>query len=311
MWKYTHTDEMYHSLTNRNNSSELYHSDRYLGNDFSDGIRHFKYIRKVRQNGKWVYYYKDAELDAANKIAEKKRAISNEAFDKIDKASDNRYKADQILKLKKSARDDLINENKKTINPIKKAINNKKIAEYDKEIKKASSNYEKAKKTYDDADKDHEKKGLDSALASNWLVDRTKSKDYIRKEFARVGAHELNKVSTAVDNVKKKINKGKAKVDKVIDKQLAKQIAIGKKKDANDIDKGLSDILTKVKQKRVEGKAKKAAKETKKTIEREKKYKAQDKEAAKAVEKRYQEGLDEMYGRKKKKPKKTYLVNKK
>lgn len=60
MWKYTHTDEMYHSLTNK---EELFHSDTYLGQDFSDGIKHFKYIKREKVNGKWRYYYKDAALD--------------------------------------------------------------------------------------------------------------------------------------------------------------------------------------------------------------------------------------------------------
>lgn len=55
MWKYNHTDELYHSLTNKN---ELYHSDTYLGADFSDGIRHFKYIDKIKlPSGKYKYVY--------------------------------------------------------------------------------------------------------------------------------------------------------------------------------------------------------------------------------------------------------------
>ena len=36
----------------------LYHSDTYLGADFSDGIKHWKYIRKYKgKNGKWRYVY--------------------------------------------------------------------------------------------------------------------------------------------------------------------------------------------------------------------------------------------------------------
>lgn len=55
MWKYTHTDEMYHSLTNKN---ELFHSDTYLGQDFSDGVKHYKYIKKIPiGNGKFRYIY--------------------------------------------------------------------------------------------------------------------------------------------------------------------------------------------------------------------------------------------------------------
>lgn len=48
--------------------NELYHSDVYLGKDYSDGIRHFKYIKREKlPNGKWKYYYKDNEYyDAKN-----------------------------------------------------------------------------------------------------------------------------------------------------------------------------------------------------------------------------------------------------
>ena len=36
----------------------LYHSDTYLGADYSDGIKHWKYIRKYKgKNGKWRYVY--------------------------------------------------------------------------------------------------------------------------------------------------------------------------------------------------------------------------------------------------------------
>ena len=53
MWKYTHTDEMYHSLIG-GNTNELYHSEVYLGQDYSDGIRHFKYWKREKgPDGKW------------------------------------------------------------------------------------------------------------------------------------------------------------------------------------------------------------------------------------------------------------------
>jgi hypothetical protein len=42
----------------------LCHSDTYLGKDFSDGIQHWKYIKREKMpNGKWRYYYKNDELD--------------------------------------------------------------------------------------------------------------------------------------------------------------------------------------------------------------------------------------------------------
>lgn len=49
------------------NKSELYHSDVYLGKDFSDGIRHWKYIKRKKKNGHWVYYYNDDNLNSLKK----------------------------------------------------------------------------------------------------------------------------------------------------------------------------------------------------------------------------------------------------
>lgn len=45
MWKYIPTDEMF--VKKQNNV--LYHSDTYLGKDFSDGIQHWKYLKKEKK----------------------------------------------------------------------------------------------------------------------------------------------------------------------------------------------------------------------------------------------------------------------
>ena len=83
MWKYTHTDEMYHSLTSRNDSTELFHSDTYLGQDFSDGIKHWKYVKKKMVNGRWRYYYSDAEYETAKKKYNTTKTIRNKAIQTV------------------------------------------------------------------------------------------------------------------------------------------------------------------------------------------------------------------------------------
>lgn len=50
---------------------ELYHSDKYLGADYSNGIKHYKYIKRERINGRWVYYYDTRELVKQKDIIEK------------------------------------------------------------------------------------------------------------------------------------------------------------------------------------------------------------------------------------------------
>ena len=46
---------------------ELYHSDKYLGADYSDGIRHYKYIKREMKNGRYVYYYNTSKLENQHK----------------------------------------------------------------------------------------------------------------------------------------------------------------------------------------------------------------------------------------------------
>jgi hypothetical protein len=43
------------------NGEFLMHSDTYLGEDYiSPNLVHWKYIKKERKNGRWVYYYDDS-----------------------------------------------------------------------------------------------------------------------------------------------------------------------------------------------------------------------------------------------------------
>ena len=86
MWQYQNTDELYHSNMykniNKKLNHELYHSDIYLGKDFSDGIKHWKYIKREKVNGKWHYYYKDDKLDSTKKQMDKDYDEYNSYFDK-------------------------------------------------------------------------------------------------------------------------------------------------------------------------------------------------------------------------------------
>lgn len=47
---------------------EIHHSDKYLGADYSDGIKHYKYIKREKKNGRYVYYYNTSELENQHKI---------------------------------------------------------------------------------------------------------------------------------------------------------------------------------------------------------------------------------------------------
>lgn len=69
----------------------LFHSDTFLGDEFSDEMYHWKYIKKKKVNGKWRYYYdiKDAlgydeRQQAGQAVYDYNRAIENaEGYRKI------------------------------------------------------------------------------------------------------------------------------------------------------------------------------------------------------------------------------------
>lgn len=68
MWEYNETEITDYNVFSTpkiiKENDTLCHSDIYLGADFSDGLRHWKYIKKVRgSNGKFRYYYKNDKLE--------------------------------------------------------------------------------------------------------------------------------------------------------------------------------------------------------------------------------------------------------
>lgn len=81
MWKYVHTDDMYRGLVSDNNG--LYHSDTYLGQDYSDGIRHYKYLKKIKtSSGKWRYIYDESELKNEQKKIDALKKVRTKLSDK-------------------------------------------------------------------------------------------------------------------------------------------------------------------------------------------------------------------------------------
>jgi hypothetical protein len=75
------------------NNTHIYHSDTYLGEDFSDGIKHYKYIRKYQKNGHTYYVYDDSEAKRVeNNIS---RGLNTEFVDKDGWHVTSRYEKGQ------------------------------------------------------------------------------------------------------------------------------------------------------------------------------------------------------------------------
>ena len=83
---------LYKSTNEMFNNSTLYHSDEYLGEDYTDGIKHWKYIKREKRNGRWVYYYEDPyekNLNNAKKELTNAQNKRDKSFNNYDKAVDS------------------------------------------------------------------------------------------------------------------------------------------------------------------------------------------------------------------------------
>lgn len=56
---------------------ELYHSDTYLGSEYDEGLKHWKYIKRYRspKTGKWVYVYTTKEFHQSVTDADYSRKV--------------------------------------------------------------------------------------------------------------------------------------------------------------------------------------------------------------------------------------------
>lgn len=74
--------------------NELYHSDTYLGTDYSDGLKHWKYIKRYRgRDGKYRYVYANKETHKSinDDLRKEQQLIS--ISDKYHKKADRLYNA--------------------------------------------------------------------------------------------------------------------------------------------------------------------------------------------------------------------------
>lgn len=212
MWRYTHTDEMF-----VNNKNTLYHSDVYLGKDFSDGIRHWKYIKREKKNGKWIYYYNDDittninnEVTSATNEYNKSVKSYNKAKDAANKAryhfNSMGYMDDYRRDKEKSDKENKIHfwDSKATkfektfkaakVNPI---LYNKSaeidMHRKDSEASTAYSKMDKAKTKMDNAKAKQEK--------NNNTINKT------RRKIAKHLVKTLNKASNAKEKGKRTLGK--------------------------------------------------------------------------------------------------------
>lgn len=214
MWEYKHTDEMYTGRFDR--SEKLFHSDVYLGQEFSDGIYHWKYIKRERKNGRWVYYYNDEDMNKA-------QADARSAKKDYDNATTS------MANLQK--------QNSKLNNKLRS--NNSKITQYNnsgvfgkiskkKGAQSAVKDNEKIKKQQDGLQSKYSDSYLKQMNAKNrqssaeYEMSQLNKKDRVRKAVAKGVAKGLDKASNAQHKLAKKIEKGKKAIANLFKKKKKK-----------------------------------------------------------------------------------------
>ena len=88
--------------------TELYHSETYLGADYSDGLKHYKYIKRYKnRKGKWVYVYADKKTH--NQIK------SDQVIASMYRKEEKKYRetSDKYWDISNTVKDPKISENLK------------------------------------------------------------------------------------------------------------------------------------------------------------------------------------------------------
>ena len=232
--------------------NELYHSDKYLGQDFSDGIKHYKYIKREMKNGRWVYYYKDDLTNKAQKNfnrAEKKhlKAFNNVSNVRLkrDNAKRNIKYYDKQSQISSAHKDVAANtyldakwyefSKKNRMKKLGKSYtediksHNKNMNENKADVKKYNKDLKKAKLKSKQADTDYK-------IAYDELK-RAKQKDKGKKAVAKVlvkGLNTAESIKSASKKASKKINKAVNDVSENI-KKTSKNIKKDVKSTINNI----------------------------------------------------------------------------
>lgn len=215
MWKY-----------NRCWNNELYHSDTYLGEDFSDGVYHWKYLDKIKlPKGKWRYIYERAKgiPKAASKSIDNARKSIDKALGSNEKKryKDASAKYKSAKKAKESAKDynNKISSNTSIPSSVKKIVSDnykKKVKEFDNsktELSKKKDSYSKTAYGKLDKAKNFVKKALKNLITTKTTAKPTvkpaaskQSQDDEQKKIDTAKYSTVKEFKTAIKSTIKTIN---------------------------------------------------------------------------------------------------------
>lgn len=185
MWTYNYTDTMYIGNDINNKNVTIIHSDIYLGKDYSDGIKHFKYIKREMVNGKWKYYYAD---DYKLKSGRQQLNAANANY-----RNEKRYRNSSAYGTFKSGLEDM------AYHPIRYMTGNL-----------TSPEVEKAKRARNDVRNRYRKeviRSIPGRAAAGALNAGSNARDYIKSKYKGLASKSRDS-----------INKGKAKISSLINR---------------------------------------------------------------------------------------------
>ena len=214
MWEYNYTDEMYTGRFDR--SEKIFHSDVYLGQEFSDGLYHWKYIKRERRNGRWVYYYND---EAMNKAQTNAKAAKSD-YNKYSKAMEKIQEQNANLNSR-------ILSNNQTIEAYNRSSLFKRIGNK-KKVKTAVKDNENIKKQHNELQSKYsghyakQREANSKQKTAEYEIYQLNKKDKVKKAVSKQVAKGLDSASKTQHNLSKKINKGKKAIAKLFKKKKKK-----------------------------------------------------------------------------------------
>ena len=146
---------------NTQTSSSLLHSSTYYGQEFDDGLRHWKYIKREKVGGKWRYWYDDQSASRDIKAKEVADANSEiqEGRKKVEESNakyNKRYEdtKSEMQKQEKEIQQELDTEHGKEFEDLyKKLMDNPDVAKRQQET---SERIESGRKSQESMRKEHE-----------------------------------------------------------------------------------------------------------------------------------------------------------
>ena len=177
---------------NTQTSSSLFHSSTYYGQEFDDGLRHWKYIKREKVGGKWRYWYDDqsasrdikAKEDALNMF--NPNTIMKNVADANSEIQEGRKKVEESNAKHNKRYEDTKSEMQKQEKEIRQELDAEHGKEFEDLYKKLMDNPDVAKRQQETSER---------------IESGRKSQESIRKEHEEAESYSNQKEKEMRDSI--------------------------------------------------------------------------------------------------------------